>query len=86
MTQILFTPSFLRQFNKLPPELQDEVDAAVLRFQSHPRDRSLKLHRLKGKLRRFFSFSVNYRYRIVCQNDAHDVWALLSVGDHDVYR
>jgi mRNA interferase YafQ len=86
MTQILYTPSFLRQFKKLPPELQEDIENAIKRFQKSPGDTVLKLHKLKGKLKGFFSFSVNYNHRIVCEEDQKGIWALLSVGDHAIYR
>ncbi len=84
--RILYSPNFLRQFNKLSSDLQDEVEAAVISFRRNTRDRSLKIHKLQGKLRRLLSFSVNYRFRIVCKEKAPGVWALLAVGDHDIYR
>lgn len=86
MIQISYTPRFVRQFKKLSEELQDDIERSIELFQIAPQDRSLKLHKLGGKLRGYFSFSVNYRYRIVCEQDGKNAWALLAVGDHDVYR
>lgn len=86
MMQIFFAPRFVRQFKKLSPELQADVEKAIELFRASSRDQSLNLHKLQGKLKGFFSFTVNYRYRIVCEQDGENVWALLAVGDHDVYR
>lgn len=86
MTHVHYTASFLRQCKKLPADLQEEVESSIEVFRRDPHDRALKLHKLKGKLRGYFSFSVNYKYRIVCEKDTPDTWALLAVDDHDEYR
>ena len=81
-----YKPSFVRQYRRFSPELQQDIQAAITRFQSDPRDPSLRVHKLGGKLRGFLSFSVNYRYRIVFLYEKKDTAVLLAVGDHDVYR
>lgn len=86
MMRTIYSPHFLRQFNKLSSDLQDEVEDSVTLFRRNPRDRSLKLHKLRWKLRRLFRFSVNYRYSIVCREKTPGVWAPLAVGDHEIYR
>lgn len=86
MIEIAYTPVFLRQFRKLDEDLQDAVEAAIERFRDSPKDESLRLHKLKGQLKGYWSFSVDYRHRIVCEKDSTNTWALLNVGDHDVYR
>ena len=85
MIAIMYTSHFLRQFNKLPPALQDEVETKILLFTHHPQDPLLRTHKLKGDLRGYWSFSVNYSYRIVFEYDSKNSVALLSVGDHSVY-
>lgn len=84
--KIVYTSIFFRKFNKLPKVLQDDVREKITLFAENPRNPSLRAHKLKGQLRGYFSFSVNYKYRIVYEyDDAHTV-ALLTVGDHSVYE
>lgn len=84
--RILYTPSFVRQFKHLDDALKQEVREKIALFQKNPRHQSLKTHKLKGRLIGQYSFSVNYRYRIVFCYDKSDVVALFEVGDHDVYK
>lgn len=86
MIVILYKPTFVRQYDALPKELQEEVKERTLLFQKNPRLPLLRTHKLKGPLRGFLSFSVNYRYRIVFQWENRCTAAFLAVGDHGVYR
>ena len=86
MTRILYTPTFVRQYQKLPAGLREEVDEKIAMFEKDPRQPSLKLHKLKGKLKGYSGFSVNYAYLIIVEEDKKDTFALLAIGDHDIYK
>lgn len=86
MIEVIFTSTFLRQYKKLSADLRLEVDEKIELFRRNPRDPSLRLHKLKGEMKGYLSFSVNYTYRIIIEEDSKDIFALLSVGDHDVYK
>lgn len=86
MIAVLYKPTFVRQYDQLPKELQEDVRERITLFRKNPRHRSLRTHKLKGSLRGFLSFSVNYKYRIVFQWENRRTAVLLAVGDHDVYR
>lgn len=63
--EILYKPTFIRQFNKLEELLQDEIIEKIELFKDKKNHKQLKVHKLTGKLKDFYSFSVNYSYRIV---------------------
>ncbi len=84
--KISFTTPFLRQLRKLDPDLQEEVVEKVELFQQDPNYKGLKVHKLKGRLKDRWSFSVNYKTRIVFQYLSSDEVILLAVGNHDVYN
>ncbi len=86
MIQVFYTSTFVRHLKKLPPSLQEEVKEKIELFKKNPRHPSLKLHKLHGSMKGYFSFSVNYSYRIIAEKDDIGVFALLGVGDHDVYK
>ena len=86
MISVLYKPTFLRQYDQLPKELKEEIRERIARFQRNPRLPQLRTHKLKGSLKGFLSFSVNYRYRIVFQWENRSTVVLLTVGDHDVYQ
>ncbi len=86
MIKLIFAPVFLRQLKSLPGELQEEAIEKIELFKNRQNHRMLRVHKLKGNLREVFSFSVNYRIRIVFEYNSKNEAALLSIGDHDVYK
>lgn len=83
---ILYKPTFLRSFKKLYPDLQDEVEEVITRLAHRKNHKTLRVHKLTGRLGGCWSCSVNYQYRIIFAYERKDAVVLLDVGDHDVYR
>lgn len=86
MIEVLYKPIFIRQYKKLPEALQQEIKEKIEIFKADPNHAYLKTRKLKGKLKEFFSFSVNYEYRIVFQYENKKTAVLLTVGNHDIYK
>ncbi|MEK7528600.1 MAG: type II toxin-antitoxin system mRNA interferase toxin, RelE/StbE family [Patescibacteria group bacterium] len=86
MIEVLYKPSFVRQYKKLPDALREEVKEKITLFKKEPDHQFLKTHKLKGPLKGFYSFSVNYEYRVVFEYESKKTAVLLAVGNHDVYR
>lgn len=86
MIEVLYKPTFVRQYKKLPSALQEEIKERLTLFAKNPKHSFLKTHKLKGKLKKFYSFSVNYEYRIVFMFESKTSAAMLAVGNHDVYK
>ncbi len=85
MMEIVYTPTFVRQYGKLPTSLREEARSKIALFQKDPQTPALRVHKLKGKLQGYHSFRVNYRYRIIFEYDSSDTVAFLQIGDHAVY-
>ena len=83
---ISYASSFLKQVKRCDLSLQEEVFTAVELFQQNPHHPSLKTHKLQGKLAGRWSFSVNYKIRIVFEYLSEENAVLLAVGSHDVYK
>lgn len=87
MTEIIFSKRFLRQFEKLEYDLQEEVREKIKLFENTSNYKSLNVHKLKGEMKRQHSFSINYKTRIVFEYASSKKEAtLLVVGDHAVYK
>lgn len=86
MISVLYKPSFVRQYQKLEPELQKEIKEKIEQFKDRDNHKRLEVHKLSGKLEGRHSFSVNYKYRIVFRWKDNNTAVLLAVGDHDVYE
>jgi plasmid maintenance system killer protein len=83
---IRYTPQFVRMFDKLDKFLQIEIKEKIIQLKNISNHKTLKVHKLHGKLSDQFSFYVNYRYRVLFRHLNKKEIVLTSVGDHDVYK
>lgn len=83
---IRYKPSFIREFKKLPIGLQEDVLEKISIFSDVGNHKKLKVHKLKGRLSAFYSFSVTYSHRIVFEYESKNEVVFLTIGDHDVYN
>ncbi len=83
---IRYKPSFVREFKKLPTELQEEALEKIDLFKDAENHIKLKVHKLKGRLAGIYSFSVTYSHRIVFSFESKDTVVFLAVGTHDIYK
>jgi mRNA-degrading endonuclease YafQ of YafQ-DinJ toxin-antitoxin module len=81
-----YKPSFVRDFKKLPIELQEEALERIDLFKDVENHKKLKVHKLKGRLENFYSFSVTYSHRIVFSFESKNEAVFISIGDHDIYK
>ena len=83
--KIIYSPNFVRNYKKLPEEIKALAEKKEKTFRHNPYNPSLKTHKLHGELRDFWSFSINYKYRIIFEFiDEGNVY-LHTVGPHDIY-
>ena len=83
--KVRFLPIFIRHLNRLDPKLQLEAIEKIELFKDKKNYRQLKIHRLHGRLAGRYSFSVNYKTRIVFSYLSKNEVVLLAIGDHAVY-
>ncbi len=86
MILVGYTASFIKKFSKLNSDLQEEFLEKIDLFKNKKNHEQIKVHKLKGKLGGRYSFSVNYKYRIVFLYKSKNNAVLLSLGSHDVYK
>jgi addiction module RelE/StbE family toxin len=84
--QIRYKPTFVRAYKKMSPALKLEVKEKIVLFQNTDNHERLRVHKLKGKLKGFYSFSVTHAHRVVFMYEKQNVIVLIAVGDHDVYQ
>ena len=84
--KIAYAPPFFRQLKRLEKDLQEEVFDTIELVEQNIENKSLKAHKLKGRLKGRYSLSVNYRTRIVFKYLSKQEIVLLAVGNHDVYK
>ncbi len=86
MIEIAYTRKFLRMFKNLDADLQDRVEEKINQFKNKKNHKALEVHKLTGKLKGVYAFSVDRKNRILFEylGNKNEV-ALLTVGNHDIY-
>ncbi len=84
--EIRYKPSFIREFKKLPIDLQEDAYVKIKLFRDVKNHEQLKVHKLSGQLKGFYSFSVTYSHRIVFAYESRNIVTFHMIGDHDVYK
>ena len=85
MLEISATPQFRKMFSKLENSLQEEALSKMEMLRVPTNHLYLKVHKLKGKQKKHYSFSVNYKIRIVFIYLTTNEIVLTAIGDHDIY-
>lgn len=84
--QVSYSPKFLRKLKSLEHGLQEEVIEKIESLKNPGNYKSLKVHKLHGYFKNCYSFSVNYKTRIVFEYVSKEEIVLLAIGDHDVHK
>lgn len=82
---IFYHPRFKRAYKKLAIGLKSKAETKEKLFRVNPFHPSLDTHKLHGKLKNQWSFSVNKKYRILFEFDSQNI-VFLDVGDHEIYQ
>lgn len=83
--KIYYSSKFAKEYKKLPKRIKLIAEKRERLFRSNPHDPQLKTHKLTGKLKDFWSFSIDYQYRIIFEFKDESVIWFHSVGTHEIY-
>ena len=83
-----YHPHFKRSFRNLDPHVKELAEERVALFKRAPFNVRLDTHRLHGRLKKLWSFSVDGRNRILFEflNKTQTEAVFLDIGDHRIYR
>ncbi|OGE82372.1 MAG: hypothetical protein A3B10_02755 [Candidatus Doudnabacteria bacterium RIFCSPLOWO2_01_FULL_44_21] len=84
--KIVYSPKFAREYRKLPQQIKTLAEQKEKLFRKNPFDPKLKTHKLSGRLRDFWSFSIDYQHRIVFELASSELIYFHAVGTHEVYK
>ena len=82
---IRYHPQFEKSYKKLSPEIQRKSEKREILFRKNLFDPRLQTHKLHGKLKHLWSFSVDRKYRVVFEFMDSEIM-LLDIGDHKIYK
>ncbi len=84
--EIIYTSKFEREYKKLPNKIKLLAEKNEVVFRKNPFEQNLDTHKLHGRLKDFWSFSIGFKYRIIFEFAEKDVIYFHSVGNHDIYQ
>ena len=84
--KIYYSSKFAREYKRLPKRVKLLAEKKEVVFRKDPFDPRLKTHKLSGKLKIYYSFSIDFQYRIIFEFAKKDVVWFHSVGTHEIYR
>ncbi len=82
---IEYTPEFIKNWRKIPKTIQNKAIVKEKLFREDYFHKSLKTHKLKGKMDGFWSFSIDYHWRIVFLLK-EDQAVFITIGTHGIYK
>lgn len=83
---IQYSARFRKQYLKLHLDIQALAEERILIFEENPSDPRLKTHKLNGKMKGCWAFSINYSYRIIFYFFNEQTIRLSIIGNHDIYE
>lgn len=82
--KLLFTKTFVRDYRKLPQDIQELTDKQLGLLLSNPKHPSLNVKKMKDP-REIWEARITMSYRLTFQV-AENTYILRKVGTHDVLR
>lgn len=84
--RIIYSSHFMRTYKKLPTAIKQKAVIAENIFRGNQFDPRLKMHKLGGRLRFAWAFSVDAQYRILCEFLKNGDVSFYKIGDHSMYE
>ncbi len=83
---ILYSPRFEREYRKLPKKIKELAKIREVIFRNDPFDTRLKTHALTGTLKGSWSFSIDFKNRIIFDFKKNNTVWFHTIGSHDIYK
>lgn len=83
--KIYYSTKFGKEYKKLPKKIKLAAEKKESLFREDPFSPQLKTHKLTGKLKYYWSFSIDYQYRIIFEFADKDIIWFHSIGTHAIY-
>ena len=77
---------FKKSYRKLHSHIQSIAEKKEFWFRNNAFDVRLHTHKLKGELEGFWSYSVNYSYRVLFRFINDQEVLFYDIGTHDIYK
>ena len=86
ISKIYPTNHFIKSYKMLSENIKTVAKKREIVFINNPFDKRLKTHKLKGKLKDYWSYSINYQYRILFRFLDKETVIYHDIGTHEIYK
>ncbi|OIO72517.1 MAG: hypothetical protein AUJ85_10110 [Elusimicrobia bacterium CG1_02_37_114] len=86
ITKIYPASHFTKAYRDLPEPIKIQAKQKEEIFLNNPFDRRINTHKLKGELKGYWVYSVNYQYRILFRFSGAGEVIYYDIGTHEIYR
>lgn len=83
---IRVSSQFKKSFKKLPKGIKDKAKEKENIFRANSFDPRLDTHKLHGKYKAYWAFTIAGQYRIMCAFVGSDTVDFVNIGTHDIYK
>lgn len=83
--RIYYSSHFKKKAQKYR-HLRKKILRRIAIFKKDPFDKRLGAHKLSGRLKSYWSFSVDYRVRILFEFIDEESVGFIDIGTHGIYR
>lgn len=86
--KIIYHSKFIKEYERLPIHIQKLSEEKEIVFKNNPFDPQLKTHKLHCEFKKFYSFSINYKYRIIFEisKKEKETFYFHFVDNHNIYN
>ena len=82
----LVSRKFVKNWSSLNPKTKKKIVEKIALFLEVPHLSVLKTHKLTGKLKNYWSFSVSYSLRIMFRFAGGKIVEFIDIGGHEIYK
>ena len=83
---IRVSSKFRKSYKKLPKSVREKAKEREQFFRANPFDSRLGTHKLHGKYKDYWSFTIINQYRIMLAFIGSDKVDFVNIGTHDIYK
>ena len=86
VNKIHYTSVYLKSYQKLPKHIQETQNKKEKLFRENVHNPSVKTHKLKGRYKKYYSYSVTRSYRVIFRFIKQNEALFYDIGTHKIYQ
>ena len=84
--EIYYHSKFEKKLRRIETHFSEIMDMRLIIFRNNCFDARLETHKLHGKLKGLYSFSISHSHRLIFSILKKGVAGFIDIGDHSIYE